>query len=192
MRYLYVYLIRRSSFFSYANDVIMLSKSRARLQRLLNKRHDFCTSSNLEVNLSKTKIMILGRNKRKLNQEAFYLDKDQIKITHEYKYLGIDLYSHSYFEPSSKRWRLACLKALMGTLKKEVIVGVTCWELKCCFQLSHMALKFGEETWKTLIGRLLRRAWKYFIMSHIQARSSTTYHNFIAQIWRTPHRIMRS
>ena len=31
--------------------------------------------------------MIFDGNKRKLNQEEFYLDKDQIEITHEYKYL---------------------------------------------------------------------------------------------------------
>jgi hypothetical protein len=58
--------------------------------------------SSLEINLSKTKIMIFGHNKRKSNQEAFYLDKDQIEITHEYKYLGIDFYLHSHFEASSK------------------------------------------------------------------------------------------
>ena len=28
------------------------------------------------------------------NQEAFDLDKDQIEITQEYKYLGFDLYAH--------------------------------------------------------------------------------------------------
>ena len=45
--------------------------------------------------------MTSGSNKRELNQEAFYLDKDPFEITHEYKYLGIDFYSHGYFEPSS-------------------------------------------------------------------------------------------
>ena len=69
----------------------------------MNKLHEFLTSSSLKVNLSKTKIMIFDRNKRKSNQEAFYLDKDQIEITHEYKYIGIEFYSHGYFEPSSKR-----------------------------------------------------------------------------------------
>jgi len=58
--------------------------------------------SSLEINLSKTKIMIYGHNKRKSNQEAFYLDKGQIEITHEYKYLGIDFYLQSHFEASSK------------------------------------------------------------------------------------------
>ena len=71
----------------YVDDVVLLSRSCAGLQRLLNKLYEFCTSSSLEVNLAKTKIMIFGRNKRKLNQKVFYLDKDQ---THEYKYLGID------------------------------------------------------------------------------------------------------
>ena len=45
--------------------------------------------------------MIFGCNKRKLNQEAFYLDKDPTEITHKNKYLGFDFFhlvtlSHSY------------------------------------------------------------------------------------------------
>ena len=46
--------------------------------------------------------MISSSNKRKLNQEAFYLDKDPFEITHEYEYLGIDFYLHGYFKPSNK------------------------------------------------------------------------------------------
>ena len=57
--------------------------------------------------------MIFGHNKRKLNQEAFYLDKEQIEITDEYKYLGIDFHSHGYFEPSNKKQGIAGMKALM-------------------------------------------------------------------------------
>jgi hypothetical protein len=35
------------------------------------------------------KTMIFGPNKGKLNQEAFYLDKDSFEMSHIYKYLGI-------------------------------------------------------------------------------------------------------
>ena len=80
--------------------------------------------------ISNTNIVVIARNKRKLNQETFYLGKDQVEITHEYEYPGIDFYSHGHFEPSSKRQRIACMKALMGTLRKESVVGVTSWELK--------------------------------------------------------------
>ena len=65
----------------YVDNTILLSKSRVDSQRLLNKPYEVCTSSSLEVNLPKTKIMIFGCNKRKLNQYAFYLDTDQIEIT---------------------------------------------------------------------------------------------------------------
>ena len=50
--------------------------------------------------------MIFGYNKRKINEEAFYVDNDPIEIIHEYKYLGIDFYSHGYFKPFSKRQRI--------------------------------------------------------------------------------------
>ena len=70
--------------------------------------------------------MIIGRNKRKLIQEAFYLDKDQIDIIHKYQYRGIDSYSHGYFESSNKRHKIEGIEALVGTLRTKVVVGVTC------------------------------------------------------------------
>ena len=93
--------------FIYVEDIILLSKSRASLQRLLNKLYEFCTSSSLEVNPTTVKIMIFDRNQRKSNQEAFYPSKDQIKITHEYKYLEIDdFYPHENLKLSSERGRI--------------------------------------------------------------------------------------
>jgi hypothetical protein len=71
--------------------------------------------------------MIFGLNKRKLNQEGFYVDKDQIEITLD-EYLGVDYYSHGYFEPSSKRQRIVGMKALMDTSREKIVVGVTCWK----------------------------------------------------------------
>jgi hypothetical protein len=70
--------------------------------------------------------MIFDRNIRKLNQEVVYLDMDQIEINHEYKHLGIDFYSHGYFETSSKGQRMVCMKALMDTLRNIVVDKVTC------------------------------------------------------------------
>ena len=103
----------------YVDNVVLLSRSCICLKRLLTNYMRFCTSSRLEVKPTMTKIMIFGCNNRKFNQEAFYLDKDQIEITHEYDYLGIDFDLHNYFEPSDKRQGIACVKALRGTLKKK-------------------------------------------------------------------------
>ena len=67
----------------YVDVVFMFSKSWSSLQSLFNKLYELCNSSSLDVNLSNIKIMMFGCNKRKLIQEAFYLGKDQIEITHE-------------------------------------------------------------------------------------------------------------
>ena len=60
---------------------VLLSTFGAGLDRLLNKLHEFCTSSSLEVNVYKSRIIIFSCNKRKSNQEVFYLDKDPIEMT---------------------------------------------------------------------------------------------------------------
>ena len=136
------------------------------ITKIYEQKCKFCIVFDLDVNLSKAKIMVFGCNKRKLNQETFYLGKNQNEITHHYKYLGIDSYSHGHFEPSNKRQRIVCMKVVMCTLRIETIVGFTSWEFEShllkalVLQLSHMALKFGETTWKTLIERFLRRPWR--------------------------------
>lgn len=65
--------------------------------------------------------MIIGRNQRKSNQHAFYVDKEQIKITHEYKYLG-----------SSSIHMVGLSHQVKGTYRmaKEIVVGATCWKSK--------------------------------------------------------------
>ena len=147
----------------YGDNVILLSKPWACLQRLLNELYEHCTSFSLGVNSFKTKSMIFGHNKRKLNQEAFYLDKDRIEITHEYKYFGIASYSHGYFEPSSKRQRIVGMKALMGTLRKEVVVGVKLKSYLFKALVLHTftyGIEIWEATWRTLIWRFSRRPWR--------------------------------
>lgn len=80
---LYVYLTQRLSSFFYVDDVVLHSKFGGGLHILLNKLHEFRTSSSLEVNISKSIIIIFRHNERKLNQKAFYLDKDSIELTRE-------------------------------------------------------------------------------------------------------------
>ena len=75
---------------------------------------------------------------------------------HKYEYLAVDLYSHSYFLPSSKRWQVVGLKALTATSS-----GVTYWELKSHL---HNALVFPTFTYDIEIwrGDLKNSHWKVF------------------------------
>ena len=75
---------------------------------------------------------------------------------HKYEYLAVDLYSYSYFLPSSKRWQVVGLKALTATSS-----GVTYWELKSHL---HNALVFPTFTYDIEIwrGDLKNSHWKVF------------------------------
>ena len=136
--------------------------------------------------------MMFGRKKRKLNQDAFYLDKDRIEITHEYKYLGIDFYSDDNFEQSSKKRGIASMKASMGTLKKEPVVEITCWKLK-----SHpfnalvvptfmCGTKIKGTDFKNSHWKVFEKGMKMQMISHVKVHSSTTYHVLLAKFGGLP------
>ena len=78
-----------------------------------------------------------------MKPKGFHLDTDQIEITHEYKYLGIDFYSHDYFESSSKRWGITSMRALMGTLRDETVVNAHLFKA-----LVLPTSTYGTEIWE--------------------------------------------
>ena len=130
--------------------------------------------------------MIFGPNKRKLNREAFYVDKDQIEITNEYKHIGIDFYSQGYFEPSKRQKNHKIKESLDGHFKERSsnwshMLGT---QIPCIqgfgasyFHIWHQNL--GGVTRKTLI--VFKKGMKMHTMSHIKVRSTTTYHILLAK-----------
>ena len=79
------------------------------------------------------------------------------------------------------------MRVLMGTLSKEAIDGVTCWELKSHLFKALMlpTFTYGIEIWG---GDLKNSHWKVFeegmkmqMMSHVKVCSSTTYHILLVE-----------
>ena len=130
--------------------------------------HRFGSSYDHLLHHLRPETKIFSCNKRKWNQQAFHLGKDQIEMAHEYRCLGIDFYSRGYNEASSKRQWIEGTEALMATPRREAIVGVTCWELESHlsealvlsnFHIRHSNL--GRQLEKSLTIRFLRRTWRY-------------------------------
>jgi hypothetical protein len=74
----------------YANDLVLLSESQEGLQNCLNKTWEYCKSWGLEINYTKSKVMIFNKGSR-LSNVKFYIDKTELEIVCHYKYLGIML-----------------------------------------------------------------------------------------------------
>ena len=82
------------NFLAYADDIVLLSQSSEGLQNCLNSFHRYCEKWKLEINSSKSKIMIFWKNKRHLNQYKFKILNETLENSTEFKYLGI-LFSYT-------------------------------------------------------------------------------------------------
>ena len=71
----------------YADDVVLIAKEAAHLQRLLNSLDVFCGVSAMSVNISKTMIVPFF-SKSPLDEFSFVFVNKQLKVVNEYKYLG--------------------------------------------------------------------------------------------------------
>ena len=73
----------------YADDIVLMSNSASGLQSCMNKLEIFCRKLNLTVNLYKTNVMIFNKSGRVLKNFKFLFGGEDVKLSSEYKYLGI-------------------------------------------------------------------------------------------------------
>ena len=71
----------------YADDLIILSRSKLGLQNCLNKLSSYCNTWMLKINSKKTKIMVFQKGKYKCDY-FFHIGNEMIDIVPDYTYLG--------------------------------------------------------------------------------------------------------
>ena len=81
----------------YADDLILLSTSEKGLKRCLSKLAEFCDKWQLEINISKSKIMIFNPSGRLTKGIRFEYKEKPMEIVQSYCYLGIDFSSSGTF-----------------------------------------------------------------------------------------------
>jgi len=69
----------------YADDLIIMSTTAARLQRQLDALQQFCHPRQLSVNLAKTKVVTFGS---KATCQAFMFNGNEVERVESYIYLG--------------------------------------------------------------------------------------------------------
>ena len=74
----------------YADDLVLLSKSREGLQNCINSVSDFCTKWQMTVNEKKSKVMIFSKKRFKQNP-TFTFNRKEIQTVQEFTYLGVKM-----------------------------------------------------------------------------------------------------
>ena len=103
--------------FLYADDTDLLSDSSTELQILLNKFANYCHNWKLQINTEKTEILIFSKGRVPQNLK-FFIDKDEIEIVKEYKYLGIFFARSGSFLRTREYLYDQGIKAMYSILKK--------------------------------------------------------------------------
>lgn len=96
---------------SYADDMLILSKSPQGLQKSLNILQIYCEKWQLVVNENKTKIMIFNKIK---HDSRFSFGDKEIDIVDQHTYLGIRLHRSGSFTTAIKDLILRATKAYFG------------------------------------------------------------------------------
>ena len=73
----------------YADDLILIAKSALGLQEHLISLEHFCRTVGMQVNTSKTKVVVFS-SKRKHKQRKFYFEDNTLEVVEDYNYLEID------------------------------------------------------------------------------------------------------
>ena len=75
----------------YADDLIILSRSKNGLQHCLNTLHSYCETWMLKINPKKTKIMIFQKRPRKFVDNNIKTGNEHVEIVQQYTHLGTRL-----------------------------------------------------------------------------------------------------
>jgi hypothetical protein len=73
----------------YADDLVLISQTPLGLQRQLNRLERYCEKWGLEVNKTKTEVMVFRRGGKLSSHEQWYYAGEKLKVSSEFKYLGI-------------------------------------------------------------------------------------------------------
>jgi len=101
----------------YADDTTVLSNSPAGLQKALNDLRDYCKLWKLQVNTSKTKVIVFSKRKPK-KLPIFTYDNKIVEIVDEFKYLGVIFKSNGYFNRCKLHLKEQATKAMFALLSK--------------------------------------------------------------------------
>ena len=131
----------------YADDLIILSRSKLGLQNCLNSLSSFCNSWMLKINPKKTKIMIFQKSTNKCDY-TFHIGNELIDIVQDYTYLGTRISSSGNFTLSLEHLRQKALHAFFS-LRRHTDFSTLKPSLACKIfdAMIQPILTYNSEVW---------------------------------------------
>ena len=83
----------------YADDIVLIAKSKEGLQCFLDTLFEFCIEKKMKINIKKTQIVVFTKGKNQFLTD-FFFNGVKLKQVSFYKYLGNLFYENLSFKPN--------------------------------------------------------------------------------------------
>ncbi len=109
--------IRLSSLL-YADDLVIISDVKLVSQKVWMFFNDWSKKWLMNINLKKTKVIVLQKHNSKLQNTNFFRGNQRIDITNEYTYLGLKLTQNTKFNVATQQLSKKAMQALFKIRKQ--------------------------------------------------------------------------
>ena len=172
----------------YADDLILISTTAKGLQRQLDALASFCHSRQLDVNHSKTKVVIFET--RRSGCQDFMYDGTLVQRQDSYKYLGFTFHATKSMAYGVGFLVAAARKAMHAMQRRCAFLGLTDPAAKCQLfdTLVLPILSYACEVWATDpdLGQACETLHRQFLRQLLGVRKSVTNEIILAEFGRFP------
>ena len=160
---------------SWADDLLLISKSKEGLQKCLDKLHSYCKTWGLDVNVTKTKTMVMS--KKQWAPESFTYGQLSLECVKIFKYLGFLIsfdgnFKHMITDRIEKAQKMAnmalrairtnktvSLKLAMSIFDKQILpillYGCSIWSLPGTHNLLYLHEQSENVQTRTCVNKVL-------------------------------------
>ena len=159
----------------YADDIIIFSNSPDELQRSLDLLSNYCNIWKLNVNVSKTKVMVFRNGGILPRDLAFYYNGEPLEIVTEFKYLGLVFTTGGSFAAAQSALSGKAQKAIFKLnryLYKYVYISPK-HKLELFDKLIAPILNYSSEAWRFIQANSIDRVHLQFCKILLGVKKST-------------------
>jgi len=153
----------------FADDIVFIADTVYDLQKHINTLARFCEEWGLDVNITKTKVIVFRRGGRISQNERWYYKGKRIEVVSTYKYLGLELSPGNTWGKATRTLSDQANKAMAQLrLISRKVGGLQFHSFFKVFDASVASiLLYGSEIWGfgqyDLIERVQTKACKFFL-----------------------------
>jgi hypothetical protein len=177
----------------YADDLILIAKFSLGLQEHLISLEHFCSTVGMQVNTSKTKVVVFSsKRKQKHNQHKFYFEGITLQEVANYKYIGIDFNKNLCWEGCRNKRTLGGWKAFYAFQNRCREAELWDWKtMQTLFGiLVILVVLYGCEVWASSTSDLqwkqIEKIKKRLITNRFKIKSFVPYDIMLSEMGAFP------